>query len=212
MSNDEPKTTDVLDTAANQNDPIREDEIVNKDAVANTESATEVPVTDDSVTAPVGDEVTAASTETQQTDKDKAKDTDKDAENAEKDPKPATAPAEDTSKKSTEDDELKSGTEPVVDTIKEELKSAQSTKIETVNNAELEEVCYPFTIRPIVPVTIFRGPSLIFAGRTFGGFMEIIGPSRNGFFPVSYVRAGLGRTTGYIKMTDEEVRKCQSWK
>lgn len=60
------------------------------------------------------------------------------------------------------------------------------------------------------PTVIYRGPSFEFAGRTFGGTVELIGPTDSaGFTPVSFVRSGFGLVSGYIRLTKEEIEQCR---
>lgn len=88
---------------------------------------------------------------------------------------------------------------PAVSEKKEQPKAAK----------EVEEnvTAYPFTVALTHPIATYRGPSLSFAGKHFGGTVKVVGESGE-FYKVSFVRSELGMTTSY--MLRQEVEKCRS--
>lgn len=89
---------------------------------------------------------------------------------------------------------------PAVAEKKEQPKAA-------VKEAEENVTSYPFTVALTHPVATYRGPSLSFVGKHFGGTVKVVGESGE-FYKVSFVRSELGMTTSY--MLRQEVEKCRS--
>lgn len=73
--------------------------------------------------------------------------------------------------------------------------------------AEENVTAYPFTVALTHPIATYRGPSLSFVGKHFGGTVKVVGESGE-FYKVSFVRSELGMTTSY--MLRQEVEKCRS--
>lgn len=89
---------------------------------------------------------------------------------------------------------------PAVSEKKEQPKAAAKEVEENVT-------AYPFTVALTHPIATYRGPSLSFVGKHFGGTVKVVGESGE-FYKVSFVRSELGMTTSY--MLRQEVEKCRS--
>nr|DAJ50956.1 MAG TPA: hypothetical protein [Caudoviricetes sp.] len=92
---------------------------------------------------------------------------------------------------------------PAVAEKKEQPKAA----VREVKEVEENVTSYPFTVALTHPVATYRGPSLSFVGKHFGGTVKVVGESGE-FYKVSFVRSELGMTTSY--MLRQEVEKCRS--
>lgn len=92
---------------------------------------------------------------------------------------------------------------PAVAEKKEQPKAA----VKEVKEVEENVTSYPFTVALTHPVATYRGPSLSFVGKHFGGTVKVVGESGE-FYKVSFVRSELGMTTSY--MLRQEVEKCRS--
>lgn len=98
---------------------------------------------------------------------------------------------------------------PAVAEKKEQPKAAvkEVKEVEEVEEVEENVTSYPFTVALTHPVATYRGPSLSFVGKHFGGTVKVVGESGE-FYKVSFVRSELGMTTSY--MLRQEVDKCRS--
>lgn len=110
--------------------------------------------------------------------------------------------------------------EAVEATATEEVEASAEVEVEAKVEAEVsvednkkEEAVEATTYKKLKlpkPVTIYRGPNTTFGGKSFGGVVEVIGATDEaGFTPVAYVRAGFGKTTGYIRLTKGDMDRCQ---
>lgn len=111
--------------------------------------------------------------------------------------------------------------EAVIKDTEEETKLSEPNPVQEVEqhkeNEIVEEtvkeeptISYPFRISLLSPTTIYRGPSLELGGRSFGGSLEVLGDTdKNGFTPVTYVRAGFGEAKGYIHLTRGVIESCR---
>lgn len=89
---------------------------------------------------------------------------------------------------------------------KEEVKSEVKDAVKE-EATEKSLSAYPFNVTLTHPVATYRGPSLSFVGKHFGGKITVTGESGD-FYKVTFVRSEFGLTTSY--MLRQEVEKCRS--
>ena len=105
--------------------------------------------------------------------------------------------------------EVKVETAPVEDT-KEPVKAvvkAPAPKKDDKADDPVSLVGKKIKANPIIK--IYRGPSESLPGRAYGGQIEILEDEYNGFTKVRYVKAGVGASVGFAKLTTADKSRAR---
>lgn len=105
--------------------------------------------------------------------------------------------------------EVKVETAPVEDT-KEPVKTvvkAPAPKKDDKADDSVSLVGKKIKANPIIK--IYRGPSESLPGRAYGGQIEILEDEYNGFTKVRYVKAGVGASVGFAKLTTADKSRAR---